>query len=245
MMPSPLPECSNERALRVGGMTRFTNIDYPHKLAAVVFVQGCPWRCGYCHNPHLQPRQFDEREPALDWPEVLAWLRSRIGLLDAVVFSGGEPTMDPALPGAIADVRQLGFDVGLHTAGIYPRRLGAVLPLLDWVGVDVKAPLDADARYDAIVGARGSVRRVRDAVRMVLDSGVPCEFRTTAAPQWLADDELLKLASSLANLGASTYALQLARPAGPGRVPSAAEYPSVETLEQLGEMFATFILRRS
>lgn len=233
------------RALHVGGLTRFTNIDYPGKLAAVVFVQGCPWRCGYCHNAHLQSRQGDEREPAIEWAGVARWLRSRIRLLDAVVFSGGEPTIDPALPDAIAEVRQLGFRVGLHTAGIYPRRLSAVLPLLDWVGVDVKAPLDAGARHDAIVGVRDSVGSVRDTVRMVLDSAVSCEFRTTASPQWLDDDALLRLASGLAALGASAYALQIARPPGPGLAAPGADYPSATTLEQLGRMFPAFTLRRS
>ena len=114
--------------LKVGGVTPFSATDYPGKLAAVVFVQGCPWRCGYCHNPHLQPRSGDVLVP---WADVLALLRRRVGLVDAVVFSGGEACMDPALKRAMQDVRALGFDVGLHTACIYPQRLTEVLPLVD------------------------------------------------------------------------------------------------------------------
>ena len=160
-------------------------------------------------------------------------------MLDAVVFSGGEPTVDSALPGAIADVRALGFGVGLHTAGIYPRRLGTVLPSLNWVGVDVKAPLGDATRYGEIAGVRGNFRCVRDSVQRVLDSGVPCEFRTTTSREWLDDDELLKIASDLASLGATTYALQLARPQGLAR----AEYPRTATLQKLGRMFSNFTLR--
>ena len=123
-------------SLRVGGLTRFTSIDYPGKLSAVVFVQGCPWRCGYCHNPQLQSR---DEAAGPSWSEVMAWLPRRVGLIDAVVFSGGEPTLDPALGAAMDEVRALGLAVGLHSAGIYPRRLRELLPRLDWIGLDVKA----------------------------------------------------------------------------------------------------------
>ena len=82
------------RLLKVGGVAPFTATDYPGQLAAVLFVQGCPWRCGYCHNTHLQPRT---REGAVSWAKVMSFLARRVGLIDAVVFSGGEPTSDPAL----------------------------------------------------------------------------------------------------------------------------------------------------
>src|SRR5574344_952683 len=91
--------------LRVSGLTRMTSIDFPGQLAAVVFCQGCPWRCGYCHNPDL----LDATAPAaMAWGEVLAVLHQRQGLLDAVVFSGGEPLLQPGLPAALQEVRALG-----------------------------------------------------------------------------------------------------------------------------------------
>jgi hypothetical protein len=116
-------------SLRVGGFEPYSSTDYPDALAAVVFCQGCPWRCGYCHNPHLIAAHADEE---LDFGRILAWLASRRGLLDAVVFSGGEPTAQPGLSAAIDAVRALGFAVGLHTGGAYPRRLAEVLPKIDW-----------------------------------------------------------------------------------------------------------------
>jgi len=103
--------------LKIGGVIPFTTIDYPGHLAAVLFCQGCPWRCGYCHNQEL----LDETAPAkFSWDEVLAFLERRRELLDAVVFSGGEPTMQPGLLQAIGTVKSMGFLAGLHTGGAFP-----------------------------------------------------------------------------------------------------------------------------
>ena len=195
--------------LQVGGLQRFTSIDYPGALAAVVFVQGCAWRCVYCHNPQLQPR----RAPApIGWVQVRDWLHTRRGLLDAVVFSGGEPTLDPALPQAMAEVRAQGFRVGLHSAGLSPRRLAAVLPLVDWLGLDVKAPLaDGGARHDAITGVRGAAAVVRRSLALALRAGVPLQLRTTAHPDWLDSAALARLADELAALGAPALVVQAGR----------------------------------
>ena len=124
--------------MRVGGFVPFTSTDYPGALAAVVFCQGCPWRCGYCHNPHLVPAR-GEGERGFDG--ILEWLENRRGLLDAVVFSGGEPTAQAALDEAMDAVRARGFKIGLHTGGAYPRRLAALFRHVDWIGFDVKAPI--------------------------------------------------------------------------------------------------------
>ena len=161
--------------LRVGGLTRCSASDYPGKLAAVVFCQGCAWRCGYCHNPELRPARGAHEIP---WAEVVSFLERRRGLLDAVVFSGGEPTQQRALRDAMQAVKAMGFLVGLHTAGIVPRRLAEVLPLLDWVGMDVKAPCE---EHERVSGKRGSGRRARLSADLIRASGVACEFHTVAA----------------------------------------------------------------
>lgn len=206
-MPGPL---TGADALRIGGLQRFTTIDYPGALAAVVFVQGCAWRCSYCHNPHLQPRA----RPAgtLRWADVVAWLHRRRGLLDAVVFSGGEPTLDPALPAAADAVRALGLRVGLHTAGMAPRRLEALLPRVDWVGLDVKAPLDDDALHTRITGVRGAVRPVARCLELLLSSGVALQVRTTVHPDWLGADQVRRLQQDLARRGAPAPVLQPGSP---------------------------------
>jgi len=228
--------------IKVGGLTPFTATDYPGKLAAVVFVQGCPWACGYCHNPHLQARTEGSPVP---WAQVLALLERRVGLIDAVVFSGGEPTMDPALEDAMRQVRALGFCVGLHTAGMYPRRLQEVLPLVDWVGMDIKA---THPRYDAITCVRDSARGVWESAEQVLASGVAHEFRTTVHPALQSEPDLLELAQNLRTLGVRNYALQVFRGTGcmdPNLAAVAtAAYPRADLVERVSALFETFTLRR-
>lgn len=229
------------KVLKVGGYTPFTATDYPGKLAAVVFVQGCPWRCGYCHNPHLQSRTTDSPVP---WAAVLARLRRRVGLIDAVVFSGGEPTMDPGLEEAICAVRAMGFSVGLHTAGMYPQRLAAVLPLVDWVGMDIKASAHG---YDAITGVAHSDAPAFASAAQVLASGVAYEFRTTLHPTLQGPAQVRALAQQLHAMGVRHYALQQFRSTGcnDGALRSAASAARLDAplLAEMDALFDTFSYR--
>lgn len=210
-------------ALRVGGLVPLTTVDWPGLLAAVVFCQGCPWRCPYCHNPHLLPARGARMVP---WPEVRRLLERRRGLLDGVVFSGGEPTVQPALAAALDEVRELGFRAGLHTAGPYPQRLAAVLPRLDWVALDVKAPL---ARYDAVTGVPGSAGRFARSLELVLAHARGWELRTTVDPALLDRGALLALADELAARGVRRWILQRHRPP-----PGAAPHPLPDPLDEPG-----------
>ena len=178
------PSATTEPA--IGGLTPFSSVDWPGQLAAVVFIAGCPWRCGYCHNPQLQPRQR-----TLDWPAILHWLDSRRGLLDGVVFSGGEPLSEPALADMARAVQARGFAVGLHSAGIYPQRLAQLLPWLDWLALDIKTD---QAGYDALTGRARSAWPVQVCLEMALEAGCALECRTTWSPQRLSEARLLALA---------------------------------------------------
>jgi pyruvate formate lyase activating enzyme len=199
---------SNHASLQVGGFVPFTTVDYPGHLAAVVFCQGCVWRCRYCHNPHLQP--FDGG--CWSWENILALLAERKNFLEAVVFSGGEPTAQSCLPGAMRAVKDLGFKIGLHTAGIFPELLAGVLPLVDWVGLDVKAPYDE--RYDRITGKKDSFEASAESLRLLLASGVNYELRTTVHPNLLTPDDLADIALSLESRGATSTNIQPFRPEG-------------------------------
>ena len=196
--------------LRLGGLTPLTSVDYPGELAAVVYCQGCPWRCPYCHNGHLLDATPEGARPdAITWAEALEFLRSRRGLLDAVVFSGGEPTAQGALANAMADVRALGFKVGLHTGGPYPQRLGGLLPLLDWVGLDIKA-LPED--YPQVTGVPGSGEAAWQSLALLLESSVALEVRTTPMPGLDDDGYLQALMRQLADAGVRNYVLQQCQP---------------------------------
>ncbi|TCV83278.1 anaerobic ribonucleoside-triphosphate reductase activating protein [Sulfurirhabdus autotrophica] len=194
--------------LRIGGFTPLTTTDYPGHLAAVVFCQGCPWRCSYCQNPHLIPAN----EPTqISWQDIIEFMKKRNGLLDAVVFSGGEPTLQGALETAIHEIHHLGFKVGLHTAGMYPERLAKILPLVDWVGMDIKAPFE---QYEKITGVSNSGEKARISTKLLIKSGVAHEFRTTWHPQLLNESDLLTLATELVEMGATNFVLQEFRASG-------------------------------
>lgn len=201
----PTPKVSG---LRLGGLTPLSTTDWPGRLAAVLFCQGCSWSCAYCHNPHLIPA---DAPPERGWGGALDFLSRRVGLLDAVVFSGGEPTLQAGLAGAMAEVKRLGFSIGLHTAGPSPERLAEVLPLADWVGFDVKAPF---ARYAEVNGAPGSGAKARASLRLLVDSGVDHECRTTVHPSLFAAPELAALSDELFALGARRHVLQAFRAEG-------------------------------
>jgi len=193
------------QSLRIGGLTPMTTVDYPGELAAVVFCQGCPWRCHYCHNAHLLPPRGPEQIP---WSEVRAFLEARVGLLDALVFSGGEPTLQAALPAAMREVKSLGLKIGLHTAGPYPDRLRRVLPYADWVGLDIKAqPTD----YPAITGVPGSGERAWESLALLLDAGVALQVRTTVLPGWTHANDIGPLVDRLAAVGVESHSLQPCR----------------------------------
>ena len=155
--PSPPSTPLAAAPVPVAGVVPFSSVDWPGRLAATVFLQGCPWRCPYCHNPGLQataPCEGGVGDGAgeVSWAGFVDLLGRRRGLLDGVVFTGGEPTMHRGLGAAIDEVHVLGFDVGLHTSGCYPEALGRILDdhRPDWIGLDVKAdPRDAEA-YAAV-----------------------------------------------------------------------------------------------
>jgi len=229
-------------ALKVGGLTPFTATDFPGLLSAVVFVQGCPWRCGYCHNPQLQPRTAESPVP---WNDIRAFLARRAGLIDAVVFSGGEPTMDSGLEAALREVRGLGFQVGLHSGGIYPQRLRRVLPLVDWVGLDIKAN---PAGYDAVTRIRRSGAPAFESLHALLESGVSHEVRTTIHPQLHDEHEIRELAQRLATAGVTHYALQVFRPTGCRDAELNAhrftDFPGAALLAEVRRLFPHFTLRK-
>ncbi len=190
--------------LAVGGLTHFSTADYPGYLAAVVFCQGCPWRCTYCHNTHLQATGSDN---SLSWQSVTEWLEKRRGLIDAVVFSGGEPLLQGGLARAMHQVREMGFRVGLHTAGIYPDRLAGVLPLVDWIGFDIKAPFED---YPRITSGKGG-REARRSLAFVLASGKPHEIRCTVDEEQLSIADAERLSMQSAELGVNRLVLQSKR----------------------------------
>lgn len=240
MRSSPrTPDAAFPADFRIGGFQPFSLCDWPGRIAATLFTQGCALRCGYCHNPHLIPREG----PLLDSACVFSSLSDRRGLIDGVVFSGGEPCLQPRLDAAIQAVQTLGFEVGLHSAGTHPHALRTVLPSMSWLGLDIKAP----ARHLRAVTGAACDRRVAESLNLALASGVDLEVRTTWSPALYPADALFDLAQALSAQGVTKFVLQRLRdptPSPDGKLHWAkAAAPPTALLEELRRHFREFELR--
>ena len=225
----------------VAGLVPFTSIDFPGLLAAVVFFQGCPLRCPFCHNPDLQE---NDGQGEMSWAEVISFLKSRKGKLDGVVFSGGEPLMQPDIVALAQEVKALGFKVGIHTSGVYPDKLREMVSYLDWVGLDVKAPWN---KYDTLSGRSNMAAKVQESLRFLLEREIAFEARTTCDPRNLVPQDILVIAQDLKKLGVKTYALQKYRtfdadqnPPAPSAINS---FFMPENLAPIQTLFPKVILR--
>ena len=234
--------------MQIGGLLPFTMIDFPGKLSAVVFTQGCPLRCPYCHNPELQTPSV---QTEIDWKGVLELLEKRKRLLDGVVFSGGEPLMQPDIEEAIRTVKQMGFSIGLHTSGAFLDKLEKVLPLVDWIGLDIKAPFNKYAKASGTVETFEMGKKAEQALDMILASGVSFEVRTTTDPRVLTKEDVLSLADVLSSKGVRRFVLQEYRPINKEGVPEptygeiTAFYTDKDFLKRLGNLFVGFDVRRA
>lgn len=174
--------------MRIGGFQSFSLSDYPGMTAAIVFTQGCNFRCPFCHNGTLIPADA-EGGSSIPETNILRHLKERRRLLDGVVVTGGEPTMQPDLPRFIRRIREMGYAVKLDTNGSRPKVLRRLLAgnLLDYVAMDIKAP---PACYDRLTGVASPVRAVKTSIRLIARSGIAHEFRTTVVKPLLSESDI-------------------------------------------------------
>jgi len=190
--------------MRWGGVQKTSLIDYPGRVSAVFFAMGCNFDCPYCHNPQLvrgdvsSPQWLDD-----DW--CMAFLSERVGLLDGVVISGGEPTLQPGLGDFCRRVKALGLPVKLDTNGSRPRVVERLVRdcLIDFIAMDVKTVPDD---YDPVCRVQGVGDAVIETIRLIKASGIPHEFRTTCVKP-LVDADVIRAVSELIR-GCQVYALQ-------------------------------------
>lgn len=185
----------------IGGIQKFSAVDFPGHTAATIFTLGCNMRCGYCHNPELVlPERFVARIPEAD---ILAFLKRRVGLLEAVVITGGEPTMHEDLPEFIRQLKQLGFLVKLDTNGTNPDMLEYLTSnsLLDFIAMDIKGPLHA---YQQITARPINEQSILRSIQLILQ--VRHEFRTTIVRSLLCPSDFRQVGEMVR--GAERYALQ-------------------------------------
>ena len=162
----------------IGGMQKFTLLDYPGKISAVIFTMGCNFRCPFCHNPELvNPKEIDY-ENEIKENEVLKFLNSRKGDLDGICITGGEPTLQLGLTEFIEKVKRMGFLVKLDTNGSYPNIVKNLIEnkLVDYVAIDIKTTPE---KYGILTNEKDIVKKIERSVSIVANSSSDLELRTT------------------------------------------------------------------
>lgn len=163
--------------LRIAGLEKNSLIDYPGKISAILFTYGCNLRCPYCHNPELVVEKLS-KEKIIPHSYIFEFLQKRVGKLDAVVITGGEPLIHVELETFIRDIKELGFLVKLDTNGFYPEELKSLIDkkLVDYVAMDVKYP---KSKYIHLTEKDNSVERISQSIDIIMKSKLEYEFRTT------------------------------------------------------------------
>ena len=180
--------------MRIGGFQKFSMSDFPGRISAILFTTGCNFRCPYCHNPELVlPEKFN---PDINIKEIFAFLDRRIGKLDGVVITGGEPTLHDDLPDLISNIKDLGYDVKLDTNATNPAMIYELLreELLDYIAMDYKAPME---NYHIATGLKDDYKdyksKIQETLVLLMTSNIDYEIRTTVAEQILNSDDIKQI----------------------------------------------------
>lgn len=229
--------------MKIGGLQKVSLIDYPGRISAIIFTQGCNFRCPYCHNPELVEKKL--YRPCLPENDILDFLASRRGKLDAVTITGGEPTLQDDLLPFIGRIRKMGFCVKLDSNGSRPDIIAHLAEenLLDFIAMDVKAPA---AKYQGMIKAAVPFDLIRESIRIILKSGLDHEFRTTVVSSKLSPADILEISREIA--GAKRYAMQKFEPIRTlnKRYLSETSYPDEALLnikKQLGKDIPLIVIR--
>lgn len=191
----------------IGGLQKSSLIDYPEKIAAIIFTQGCNFRCPYCHNPEL----IEGKGETVNG--VLEFLKTRIGKLDGVVITGGEPTIHKDLPEFIKEIKGLGFAVKLDTNGTNPEMLNTLIQekLIDYVAMDIKAPIGQYSdKYSEVTCSSVNIDNILKSIEILKNSQIyqnfDYEFRTTVVKSQLTTDDFEEIGKLIK--GSKKYYLQ-------------------------------------
>ena len=208
--------------MQIGGLQKLTLLDFPGQVACTVFLQGCNFRCPFCHNPSLVLGT-----EAITRESVLAFLKQRQGLLDGVAITGGEPLLSAGLEDLLREIRSLGYKIKLDTNGSFPRKLEQLITdgLADYVAMDIK---NTPEKYDQTAGAAGFLSAVRESAALLIDGKIPYEFRTTVVDELHEPEDFHAIGQWLS--GAQQYFLQCFTDSGEILQPGL-HAPSKEKLE--------------
>jgi pyruvate formate lyase activating enzyme len=172
--------------MQIGGFIKQSLIDYPGKIAAVAFTQGCNFRCGYCHNPQLVLPELFQNNPEHTSDNILNYLKERKNWLDGVVVTGGEPTIHNDLSDFLGAIKRMGYMIKLDTNGSNPDILKRIIheKLVDYIAMDIKNVLTTKS-YAQVIGIENAemiIENVRASIHLLKESALEFEFRTTRLP---------------------------------------------------------------
>ena len=193
--------------MNICGLQKTSIIDFSPHVCCVIFLGGCNFRCGFCHNPELV-FELDENQ-RLSQKEIFDFLKRRKGWLDAVCITGGEPTLNKDLPEFILAIKKLGYKVKLDSNGTNPQMLEGLFSkeLVDYVAMDIKSSLD---KYNSVVNSFVDQAKIKKSVSLIMNSGIDYEFRTTVVPELHTKEDFIKMAQWIK--GAKRFVLQQFRP---------------------------------
>lgn len=214
----------------ISGIQKTTLVDYPGVIATTVFLNGCNFRCHFCHNSVLAQGKKDEG--LIPESELLEYLEGRIGQIDGVCVSGGEPTLHNDLPQFIEKIKGLGLKIKLDTNGTNPEMLKELIDnkLLDYIAMDIKGPAEI---YPKIVNTEVDMDKIKESVDLIINSGIKNEFRTTILPDFYNESHIEAIKVMIK--GADCYYLQQFR-ASEGVLNPEYQKASVYTKEQLEKL---------
>jgi len=197
----------SEIQVPIGGVQKLSLVDYPGHTAAAMFTLGCNMRCGYCHNPELVlPEQLLDPIPLDD---IFDWLETRRGKIEAVVVSGGEPTIHEDLPKLFGALKNMGFLTKLDSNGTHPDMLAEMIDrkIVDFIAMDIKGPIE---KYTDIAARPIDIEAIQKSIKMIISSGIDHEFRTTIVKGQLEVKDFEAIGKIVK--GAKRYALQKFQP---------------------------------
>lgn len=182
----------------IGGLQKTTLIDYPGKIAATIFLLGCNFKCPWCYSRELVLQKEIENHPKLPEEYIFDFLKEKKGMLDGVVICGGEPTLQKKLPDFCRKIKKLGFFIKLDTNGSNPEMLKELIKkeLVDYIAMDIKAPFSGK-KYNKAVGLKSDLKKIKESVGVVRNSGIDFEFRTTIVPEIHELKDIEKIAKDL------------------------------------------------
>lgn len=179
--------------MNISGFQKLTLLDFPGHTACTLFTLGCNMRCPFCHNTPLVTREAQERYTE---EEIFSFLKKRKGLLDGVAITGGEPLLQKDIVSFIEKIRDLGYEVKLDTNGSYPEKLNEIIAkgLVSYIAMDIK---NSGEKYPLTSGSDISYETIKESIRLIKDSGIPHEFRTTVIKEHHTEKDIISIAEML------------------------------------------------